>query len=168
MIVLTAVLSLSYAAGFKKTASGHPEFVQKGPQKFRCANCGMDMRMFYKTSHAVILKDGSAKQYCSIACLATDWPNIKDRVKEILVVDAKTEKLIPTKKAYYVVGSRVPGTMSRTSKIAFGSKKEAIEFAKEYGGEIADFSAVFERVCSGNGKNGMMKNMEDSGCKCGQ
>ncbi|WP_200762507.1 nitrous oxide reductase accessory protein NosL [Nitrosophilus alvini] len=143
-IILTAVLSFSYAAGFKKMASGHPELVQSGPEKLWCSVCGMNLKMFYKTSHAVKLKDGTAKQYCSIRCLAADWPNIKDKVKEILVVDAKTEKLVPAKKAYYVIGSKVPGTMSMVSKIAFKSKKDAEEFAKRYGGKIVDFETSFK------------------------
>lgn len=131
------------AAKFSK-ASSNPQLIQTGEGKIWCSVCGMNLKKFYKTSHAVILKDGTKKQFCSIRCLVAIWPQIKDRVKEILVVDAKSEKLIPAKKAYYVVGSKVKGTMSMVSKIAFLDLEDAKEFQKVYGGEIVDFKKAFK------------------------
>ena len=139
------------AAPFSKAASGQPELIQNGPQKMWCPVCGMNLKMFYKTSHAVILKDGTKKQYCSIRCLAADWPNISDKIDRILVVDAKTEKLIDAKNAHYVVGSDVKGTMSMTSKIAFGSLEEAEAFRKEHGGKIVDFDTAFKMAADALG-----------------
>ena len=43
----------------------------------------------------------------------------KDSIK---VVDASTQKLIDAQQAFYVVGSKVKGTMSKVSKLAFASK----------------------------------------------
>ena len=142
MLMFGFALSLN-AAKFSKM-SKHPELIQEGKEKPWCHICGMSLKMFYKTSHAVVLKDGSKRQYCSIRCLAVDYPNIKDKIKEILVADAKTDKLIPAKKAYYVVGSKVPGTMSKVSKIAFASKEDAQDFQKKYGGKIVDFTQAFK------------------------
>ncbi|WP_281951277.1 nitrous oxide reductase accessory protein NosL [Nitrosophilus kaiyonis] len=142
LLIFSFAISLN-AAKFSKM--GHnPELIQEGKEKPWCHVCGMSLKMFYKTSHAVILKDGTKRQYCSIRCLVADWPNIKDKVKEILVVDAKSEKLIPAKKAYYVVGSKVKGTMSRVSKIAFAKKEDAESFQKKYGGKIVDFDTAFK------------------------
>jgi len=147
-IVLTALLlagfaSMAEARPFSKAASGEPQLLQSGPQKKWCPVCGMNLGMFYKSSHAVELDDGTKKQYCSIRCLAADWPRIGKRVKRILVVDAATQKLIDAKKAFYVVGSKVKGTMSMTSKLAFATKEEAEAFQKEYGGKIVDFDTAF-------------------------
>ncbi len=132
------------AANFSKQVSGKPELIQNGPEKTRCHHCGMSLPMFYKTSHAVILKDGEKRQYCSIACLAAEYPEIRGRIKTVLVVDAKTEKLIPVQNAHYVVGSKIRGTMAAVSKIAFGSLDDAKAFQKRYGGEITDFEHAFE------------------------
>jgi len=137
--LLLAALSL-HGDAFSKQASGKPELIQSGAEKEHCCNCGMSLPMFYKTSHAVILVDGTKKQYCSIACFAADYPAIKNKIESVLVVDAESEKLIPAKTAFYVVGSQVRGTMSRVSKIAFADVKDAEKFQKTYGGKITDFA----------------------------
>ncbi len=140
--VLALLLFIVASFAFTKSSS-HPILLQEGPGKMWCAACGMNLQKFYKTNHAVILKNGKKKQYCSLHCLVEDWPNIKNSVKEILVVDAKSGKFIPAKSAYYVVGSRIPGTMSKQSKIAFAKKVDAQNFAKQYGGKIVTFDEAF-------------------------
>ncbi len=152
MLMFSFALSLN-AAKFSKMCA-NAQLIQEGKEKPWCHICGMSLKMFYKTSHAVILKDGTKRQYCSIRCLVVDYPKIKDKIKDILVVDAKTNKLIPAKKAYYVVGSKVPGTMSKVSKIAFASKEDAKAFQKKYGGEIVDFDTAFKIA-----KNSLKKDM---------
>jgi len=147
IVALIILLGFSFslqAVGFSKVADGKPHLIQDGPGKLWCSVCGMNLKMFYKTSHAVVLKDGSKRQYCSIRCLAADWPHIKDQVEKIWVVDAKTQKLVDAWKAHYVVGSKVKGTMSMRSKIAFASLKEAQAFQKRYGGTIVDFATAFK------------------------
>ncbi len=149
LAVLFIMLSLSYAKeSFSKMATVKPQLIQKGKAKKWCHICGMNLKMFWKTSHAVLLKDGSTRQYCSLRCLAADYPNIKDKIKEIMAVDAKTQKLIDAKNAYYVVGSKIPGTMSKVSKFAFANKKDALEFQKKYGGEIMAFDLAFKQALS--------------------
>ncbi len=129
---------------FTKKASGHPEIIQTGKAKNWCPICGMNLKMFYKTNHAVVLKNKKNRQYCSMRCLAVDYPNIKNKIDKILVVDAKSEKLINAYKAHYVVGSKILGTMSKTSKFAFKSEKDAKEFQQKYGGELMNFDNAFK------------------------
>lgn len=121
---------------FTKQASGKPQLLQKGPQKNWCPVCGMNLKKFYKTNHAVKLDDGKYKQYCSIRCMLQDYEGLHSIVKEILVMDAKSEKFIHTENAFYVVGSKAPGTMTKTSKYAFNSEKDAEAFQKMMGGQI--------------------------------
>ena len=159
--IMTLLVAALFAAPlsavqFSKMASGKPELLQEGPQKQWCPVCGMNLKMFYRTSHAVVLDDGTKKQYCSMHCLAEDWKNIEGRVKKILVVDAKTEKWIDAKKAYYVVGSKVPGTMSRISKIAFANKEDAEFFRKLFGGKIVDFDTAFKITADALGGDSAM------------
>ncbi len=142
-LVLAMVLGLNLGAKDFSKMSKHPTLFQSGKEKMWCHVCGMSLKMFYKTSHAVKLKDGKARQYCSIRCLVVDYPKIKDNIKEILVVDAKSGKMIDANKAFYVVGSKVKGTMSKVSKVAFAKKEDAKEFQKEFGGKIVSFKEAF-------------------------
>lgn len=145
IFMLLGFVGTGLFAAFEKRCEGTPELIQEGEAKNWCPVCGMNLTMFYKTSHAVVLTDGTKRQYCSIRCLASEYDVIKDKIKQILVVDAKTEKLIDAKGAHYVIGSSVPGTMSRVSKIAFGSRADAEAFMKEYGGkEIVGFDAALK------------------------
>ena len=112
--------------------------LQTGKDKTSGVVCGMNLPTFYKTNHSAVL-DGKVRQYCSIHCLAEDLRIKKLPLENIQVVDVTSLKFIPAKEAFYVVGSKQPGTMSRTSKYAFALESEAVEFTKKYGGEIMDF-----------------------------
>ena len=147
MLLCALCLSLGlYAEEFSKVASGEPELIQKEDSKAWCPVCGMNLKMFYKTSHGVELKDGTTKQYCSIRCLAADYPAIEGKINKIFVTDVKSEKLIDAKSAFYVVGSKVPGTMSMVSKLAFSHEADAKAFASENGGEVVSFDIAFAKA----------------------
>ncbi len=142
---LLSVPTLS-ANSFSKKATLKPVLVNHGEHKSSCINCGMSLKMFYKTSHIATLADGSKKQYCSIACLSSDMK--KEHVVSVEVVDAKTQKIINAKKAYYVIDSDVKGTMSKRSKLAFASHQDAEAFIKEHGGKIISFQQALKAAQS--------------------
>ena len=145
LILFTATLFAQENKFVKSAQTQNAKIIQKGKSKAWCSVCGMNLKMFYKTNHAVKLKNGTTKQYCSIRCLAADEKNIKNNIKKIFVVDAKTENFINAKKAFYVIGSRVPGTMAKVSKIAFAKKEDALSFKKKYfGKKILDFNAAYK------------------------
>lgn len=118
--------------------------VQKGKEKKYCARCGMDLVMFYKTSHAAEY-NGKKFQYCSIHCLAEHMDS-GTTLEDIQVVDTASLKLIDAKKAYYVVGSKVRGTMSRVSKYAFLNESDAKKFQAKNGGEIMSFNNALKKA----------------------
>jgi nitrous oxide reductase accessory protein NosL len=60
------------------------------------------------------------------------------------VVDTNSLKFIPADRAYYVVGSSKPATMSKTSKYAFAKKSDAQAFVKKYGGKIMKFYDAYD------------------------
>jgi nitrous oxide reductase accessory protein NosL len=125
---------------FTKRVSGEPTLIQEGAKKQWCPICGMSLKKFYKTSHT------SAKgkhQYCSIRCLAVALEQ-NSSLGIGKVVDAKSEKLIDAKSAFYVVESDISGTMSEVSKIAFAKESDAKAFAEEYDGEVVDFQKAFD------------------------
>ena len=120
------------------------EILQSGETKMFCPKCGMTLPMFYRTNHAAKV-NGKMQQFCSIHCLV-EAMNQDGNVTDIQVVDNSTLKFIPVSKAYYVVGSSKPGTMSKVSKYAFGTQEAAQKFAKEYGGKVMKFDDVLAMV----------------------
>ena len=116
--------------------------VQSGKDKRYCIRCGMDLVKFYKTSHTATYK-GKEYQYCSIHCLE-DHLGEGITLKNPKVVDVASLKLIPVSQAYYVVGSKKRGTMSRVSKYAFSTKDNAQKFQAKFGGKIMDFNGARE------------------------
>ena len=146
-MLMVGLASTSYAENsFSKMASGKPTLVQDGEAKKWCPVCGMNLKMFYKTSHTAKLKDGKKRQYCSLRCLAVDSHEHNLSLSDVQVVDVNSEKLIDANKAFYVLNSKIKGTMSKVSKLAFATKKEAETFAKKMGGEVVDFKTVLEKA----------------------
>jgi len=127
---------------FQTVSEDKATLVQSGKDKRYCVRCGMDLVKFYKTSHAST-HEGTHYQYCSIHCLE-DHLGEGITLKNPKVVDLDSLKFIGVGSAFYVVGSKKRGTMSRTSKYAFASKDLAQKFQKVYGGEIMDFNAARE------------------------
>jgi len=118
--------------------------VQDGKNKQYCVICGMDLVKFYKTSYSATYND-KEHQYCSIHCLS-DHLGEGIEIKNPKVVDVTTLKLIPVLEAYYVVGSKKKGTMSKVSKYAFSTLKAAEIFQSKYGGEVMDFYGALEKA----------------------
>ncbi len=125
-------------AMFQRVSPDKATILQKGPNASSCIVCGMKLPMFFKTNHAATL-DGAPRQYCSIHCLAEELRVKKLPLKDLKVVDTDTLKFIDARSAWYVIGSKKPGTMTRVSKYAFGSKAAAQKFAKANGGRVGDF-----------------------------
>jgi len=120
------------------------QILQEGPAKMFCPKCGMTLPMFYRTNHAAKV-DGKMEQFCSIHCLVEEM-NSGKKVEDVQVVDNTTLKFIPVEKAFYVVGSSKPGTMSKVSKYAFGTKEAAEKFAQEFGGKVMKYEDVLKMV----------------------
>ena len=129
---------------FQAVSSDKATILQEGDAKMFCPKCGMTLPMFYKTNHAAHV-DGKIEQFCSIHCLA-DRMGDGVQVTNIQVVDNTTLKFIDVLNAWYVMGSSKAGTMSMTSKYAFGKKSDAQNFANEFGGKVMTYYAVLDAV----------------------
>ncbi len=126
--------------------------VKQGKEKMYCSVCGMTLPMFYRTNHAAD-HDGKHDQYCSITCAIEDMVVNHKKLTNFRVVDNTTLKLIPSKDAFFIVGSKKPGTMSNISKYAFGTKEAALKFQKENGGELMNFEQVVALVKKNQAKD---------------
>ncbi len=130
---------------FQSVSPDQATLLQDGKIKNFCPKCGMHLVKFYKNNHAIIYKDGTKKQFCSIHCLVEEMHAIdSNTIDKIMVVDTDSLKFIDVDDAWYVVGSKIKGTMTQNSKYAFGAKEKAQKFAKANGGEVKPYPAVLE------------------------
>lgn len=145
-MLAVALLGVAAPATAQRYQSVDPDaarLLQEGPGARYCPNCGMDLVVFYKTSHAAPLPGGAMRQYCSLHCLAEAHPR---PLTEVKVVSASTLEWIDAPAAHYVVGSDRPGTMSPTSKYAFATEEAARDFRRLHGGEAMDFEQALSRA----------------------
>ncbi len=139
----SAVKSDTNRVRFQSVPTEQATLLQTSKEKASCAICGMHLPTFYKTNHAADTKHGT-RQYCSIHCVVEDNEINKTDLKNLRVVDTNSLKFIVAMDAFYVVGSKKPATMSRTSKYAFAKKSEAESFAKEFGGKVMKFYDAYD------------------------
>jgi nitrous oxide reductase accessory protein NosL len=128
---------------FQTVPAEQAKLVQKGENREYCIVCGMHLPTFYKTSHTAQTKTGNKRQYCSIHCVVHDNEINKTDLVNLKVVDTNSLKFISADKAFYVVGSSKPATMSRVSKYAFSTKTKAKVFAKKYGGKVMNLHDTY-------------------------
>ncbi|NOX16209.1 MAG: hypothetical protein GXP61_09360 [Epsilonproteobacteria bacterium] len=122
--------------------------LQSGKAKKFCTVCGMTLPMFYKTNYAAKV-NGKIHQYCSMHCMVEEAMKNGMGPVSPQVVNITTLKFIDATKAFYVVGSSKPATMSMVSKYAFGTKSAATAFAKKFGGKIMKY-AKLEKIAKQN------------------
>ncbi len=118
--------------------------LQEGKDKKMCPICGMDLVKYYKTNHSAT-HEGKVFQYCSLHCFE-DHLGEGIVLKNPKVVDVASLKFINATQAFYVVGSKQRGTMSRVSKYAFLKEEDAKKFHSQNGGIIMDFKNAREKA----------------------
>ena len=149
MFLFLCFVAFTFGDMFQSVENSQATILQSGNSKEYCPNCAMHLPKYYKTNHAVKFKDGTYRQFCSIHCLVDEQEmgylrDKKDKIVQILAADAKTLKMIDAKKAYYVIGSKISGTMTGNSQYAFLSKADALSFQKENGGKLSDFDEAYK------------------------
>jgi nitrous oxide reductase accessory protein NosL len=133
VIAIASLLQLGAVA----VADHHMGDVKEGPS---CKYCGMDRAKFATSRMVVEFDDGTKLHACSLHCVAVDLALQIDRTPvAIRVADVDTQELLDAEKAYWVVGGKRPGVMTKRGKWAFGEKAAAKAFVKQEGGLIATF-----------------------------
>jgi copper chaperone NosL len=117
----------------------------------RCPYCGMDRTQWHHSRHLVQYDDDLVDGVCSARCLALSLALNLDRgPKAIYVADFASPEtikpLIAVDGATYLIGSDLPGTMSRTSKVAFDSADSAKAAAGEHGGKLGTFDDALRQT----------------------
>jgi len=125
----------------------------KNPPKYtdreRCDNCGMDRNKWARTRYEFQTSKGTFHT-CAIHCVAVMSMKLKEEPKNVKVAEyLHPENMLDAEKAFFVVGSSAPGTMTQKSKIAFPSKDTAEKFAAKYGGTVTNFEGALSEAKMG-------------------
>ena len=122
---------------FVGTAVAHEEDIDRHRS---CEYCGMDRKVYGYSRALVVYEDGSQTGVCSLHCAITELNTHKDRkLKQLLVADRDTHRLIDAKQAIWVMGGGKRGVMTMTPKWAFATKVAAQAFITANGGKICTF-----------------------------
>lgn len=132
----------------KTAPDPHPQ--QNDITKYpKCPYCGMDRQQFNHSRYLVHYQDDLADATCSLHCAALSLALNLDRgPKAIYAADfgAATDPkpLVNVDEASYLIGSKLPGVMTKQSKVAFAAKAAAEATKAEHGGELGDFAAALQ------------------------
>lgn len=132
--------------------------LQKYP---KCPYCGMDRTMWHHSRHLVHYDDGLADGTCSIHCLAISLSlNIDRGTKAIYAADfgadGEPKPLVNVDQASYLIGSKLKGTMTTNSKMAFASVDAAKAVQMGEGGQLASFDDALREAYLGMANDTMM------------
>ena len=138
-----AGMSMTGESAAKPPADPDPQVndIEKFP---RCKYCGMDRKSFHHSRMLLHYLDGSAEGVCSLRCAATSLALFVGRGTQALWVgdnasSAEIKPLSDAEKAFYLIGSSLPGVMTRRSKVAYSTQEAADASKAANGGEIVDF-----------------------------
>ncbi len=115
----------------------------------KCPYCGMDRKQFHRTRQLIWYGDHRVDATCSVHCTALSLSvNMDLSPKGLYAADAGSKDevvpLVDADKAVYLVGSKLPPVMSRTSKYAYASREAAEAVKAEQGGELTDFDGALK------------------------
>ena len=144
-----------------KTAPDEKPLENELEKYAKCPYCGMDRTKWHHSRHLVHYDDGLVDGTCSIHCLAISLSlNIDRGPKAIYAADFASDKeikpMINVDDASYLIGSKLKGTMTAKSKMAFSSADAAKAAQAAQGGELASFDGALSDAYLGMAKDTMM------------
>jgi hypothetical protein len=113
----------------------------------------MNLKMFWKTSQWLTFSDGKRTGYCSMHCASKVYQKRPTHIDQWEVADYDMKTLINAQRAYFLIGSDLPGTMTPVSKVAFASLNVAKSYQKGHGGDIGALDDALTRAIEGRGED---------------
>jgi mono/diheme cytochrome c family protein len=113
----------------------------------------MNLKMFWKTSHWLTFSNGTRVGYCSIHCASKVYQERPTEIDGWEVADFDSKRLVNARKAHFLVGSDLPGTMTPVSKLAFASREVAEKYQKTHGGSIGTLDDAIKAAVEGRGED---------------
>ena len=142
-------------AQFIPKRAADPKANENDIEKFpKCPYCGMDRKQYHHSRMLIQYSDDLADGTCSLHCAAISLSlNIDRDPKAIWVADnaspAEIKPLVEVDKASFLVGSKLPGVMTKVSKVAYGSEDAAKAAQAANGGELAGFDKALLAAYTG-------------------
>ncbi|MEA3277604.1 MAG: nitrous oxide reductase accessory protein NosL [Pseudomonadota bacterium] len=120
----------------------------------KCPYCGMDRTKWHHSRHLVQYDDDLVDGTCSIHCLAISLSLNLDRgPKAIYAADfgssEEIKPLVLVDQTAYLIGSKLKGTMTRDSKMAFASETAAQAAKTEQDGTLGSFDEALRESYAG-------------------
>lgn len=134
-----------------KTAPDATPLVDELKKYPKCPYCGMDRTEYHFSRHLVHYEDDLVDGTCSIHCLALSLMLNMDRgPKTIYAADfgspAEIKPMVLVDKATYLIGSKLKGTMTANSKVAFADKAQAEAAMAKEGGALGTFDQTLNQT----------------------
>jgi len=118
-----------------------------------CPLCSMNLKMCWKTNHWLTFSDGTRTGYCSIHCASEVFQQRATEIDRWEVTDYDTERLVDARKAHFLIGSNLPGTMTPVSKLAFAAMDTAKTYQEKHGGTVGSLDDALQRALEGRGED---------------
>ncbi len=110
-----------------------------------CSLCGMDRQKYAHSRMFIEYAENTTIGTCSIHCAASQISVNRDKtVLSVRVADYLTKKLIPAEEAFWVIGGRKMGVMTKRATWAFKEKEKAERFIQENGGRLGTFHGAMK------------------------
>ncbi|MEJ2611793.1 MAG: nitrous oxide reductase accessory protein NosL [Candidatus Thiodiazotropha sp.] len=144
-----------------KTAPDEAPLENELEKYAKCPYCGMDRTEWHHSRHLVHYDDGLVDGTCSIHCMAISLSlNIDRGPKAIYAADFGSDKeikpLVNVDEASYLIGSKLKGTMTTNSKMAFASADAAKTAQAAQGGQLVNFDEALSDAYLGMAKDTLM------------
>ena len=98
----------------------------------RCDYDGVKIEPIYAVYFT--LQDGTEKKFCSVACASLSFPELKSRIKEVIVVDERSEAKINASQALFVESEVVTVPHVKNRIHVFGNREDAIKHLDKFKG----------------------------------
>jgi nitrous oxide reductase accessory protein NosL len=150
LALAAALLALSFllaapAQADDPCAIPHPLDPPEAELQGVCHICGMQRPMWARTWFTFENAMGQ-QDVCSLHDLAVAALQTGEAPDNVMVASyLSPENMFPADEMWFLVGSRIRGTMSPVSKPAFRSPEQAKYYATTCGGEVMDFAAALAR-----------------------
>jgi ribosomal protein L24E len=99
----------------------------------RCDYDGVKIEPLYAVYF--ILQDGKEKKFCSIACASLSFSELKNQIKEVMVVDEPSGKKISASQAFFVESEVVTVPHVKNRIHVFAKKEEALKHIQKFKGD---------------------------------
>ena len=98
----------------------------------RCDYDGVKIEPIYAVYFT--LQDSTEKKFCSIVCASLSFPELKSRIKEVMVVDERSGTKIIAAQASYVESKVVTVSHVKNRVHVFGNREDAIKHLDKFKG----------------------------------